>query len=283
MEEQVQGLKQLIEAKKTLVNSKFISIASGKGGVGKTNFAVNFAYTLANEFGKKVLLIDADIGMGNIHILLGSNPNKNMKNLLNGEDLYDIITHVKGFDVLFGFSGIDSLMDLEDLAIYRVLNKLDRISSEYDYIIIDNGAGISTKVISFLRASNKAYIITTPEPTALMDAYALIKSLNRIYGYSKFKIVINMCRNKTEEIEVFEKLNNSTKKFLNLNLSLAGGLSFSKNLKKAVENKSLIVEEFPTDSYSLDMKRIASLEVGEPVKEENPNFWKKVFSFLKQR
>ncbi len=282
MEEQIQGLRQLIETKETLVNSKFISIASGKGGVGKTNFAVNFAYTLANEFGKKVLLIDADIGMGNVHILLNMNPEKNMKHLLNGEDINDIITHVKGFDVLFGFSGIDSLIELEDLAVHRILSGLDKVSSQYDYIIIDNGAGISTKVMSFLRASNKAYLVTTSEPTALMDAYALIKSLNRLYGYSKFKIVVNMCRNKNEEIEVFEKLNNSTRKFLDLNLSLAGGLSYSKNLQKAVENKAIVVEEFPTDSYSLDMKRIASIEVGEPIKEENPNFWEKVFTFLKR-
>ncbi len=281
MEDQIYGLKKLIEKSGNLVNNKFISIASGKGGVGKTNFAVNFAYVLANNFGKKVLLIDADIGMGNIHILLNSPHSKNMKDLLNGTKIEDIIVNVKGIDALFGFSGIENFVEIEEGVVHKLISDLNKISKNYDYIIIDNSAGIGNN-LSFIRASNKSYIITTPEPTALMDAYAIIKSSYKIYGYSKFKIIINMCKKRNDEYETFDKLNYSAKKFLGLNLELAGKLSFSKNLQKSVRSKQLVTELYPTDSYTLDMKKIASVEVGEPIKESNLNFWEKVFSFLKQ-
>ncbi len=281
MEEQISGLKKLIEKSGNLVNNKFISIASGKGGVGKTNFAVNFAYVLANNFGKKVLLIDADIGMGNIHILLNSPHSKNMKDLLNGAKVEDVIVNVKGIDALFGFSGIENIIELEEGIVHKLISDLNKISKNYDYVIIDNSAGIGNN-LSFIRASNKSYIITTPEPTALMDAYAIIKSSFKLYGYSKFKIIINMCKKRNDEYETFEKLSYSATKFLGLKLDLAGKLSFSKNLQKSVQNKKIIAELYPTDNYVLDMKKIVSNEVGEPVKENNLNFWEKVFGFLKQ-
>jgi len=283
MEEQIQGLRELIGKEDKFVNSKFISIASGKGGVGKTNFAVNFAYILANNFGKKVLLIDADIGMANVHILLNADLKKNIKKIIDGENIENLVMNIKGFDTLFGFSGIDSIAELEDFRIHKLIYQLNKISQKYDYIIIDNSPGIGEKVISFLRASNSSYIITTPEPTAIMDSYALIKSLYKLYRYSRFKIVVNMCKRKFEEKEVFNKLNFSANKFLNLNLELAGKISFSQNLEKCVKEKKLIAEVYPSDPYTIDLKNIASKEVGEPIKEKNNNFWEKVLTFLKQR
>ncbi len=283
MEEQIQGLRELIGKEDKFVNSKFISVASGKGGVGKTNFAVNFAYILANSFGKKVLLIDADIGMANVHILLNADLKKNIRRLLDGEDIENLIMNIKGFDTLFGFSGIDSIVELDDFRVHRLIFQLNKISQKYDYILIDNSPGIGEKVISFLRASNTSYIITTPEPTAIMDSYALIKSLYKLYGYSRFKVIVNMCKKKFEEKEVFDKLNFSTNKFLDLNLELAGKLAFSHNLEKCVKEKKLIAEVYPSDPYTIDLKNIASKEVGEPIKQTNTNFWDKVLSFLKQR
>ncbi len=283
MEEQIQGLRELIGKEDKFVNSKFISVASGKGGVGKTNFAVNFAYILANSFGKKVLLIDADMGMANVHILLNADLKKSIKRLMEGESIENLIMHIKGFDTLFGFSGIDSIAELEDFRIHKLIYELNKVSQKYDYIIIDNSPGIGEKVISFLRASNTSYIITTPEPTSIMDSYAVIKSLYKLYNYSKFKVIINMCKRKFEEKDVFTKLNFSTNKFLDLNLEYGGKLAFSPNLEKCVKEKKLIAEEYPSDPYVIDLKEIASREVGEPIKEKNTNFWDKVLNFLKQR
>ena len=281
MDDQAKGLRELVE-KKREKNSKFISVASGKGGVGKTNFSVNFAYTLANDFNKKVLLIDADIGMANIHILLNIDTKKNIKNLFYGKSIEDVIVSSNGFDVILGFSGIDSMEEMDDISISMLISQLETISYKYDYIIIDTGAGIDTKVASFLRASNRSYIITTPEPTALMDAYALIKSIYNMYGYKNFKIVINMAKNKDEAISSFNKLKMSANKFLDIDLDILGFLPNTKNIKKCVTKKEIISKTFPQDPFSLEMKKICALEVQEEI-EEAGNFWKKVFNFLGQK
>ncbi len=278
MNDQASGLRELV-AKNSDTNSKFITIASGKGGVGKTNFAVNFAYTLANRFSKKILLIDADIGMANIHLFLGADGSKNIKNLFSGERIDEILHHAYGFDALLGFSGIDDMFEMEDVSIQAIIAQLEDISKRYDYVIIDTGAGIDQKVASFLRASHKAYIITTPEPTALMDAYALIKSIYNIYGYNNFKIVVNMCKNEEEGELTFNKLKVSAKKFLDLDLDLMGTLFFTNNLRNAVKNKELIAMRYPKDPYSLGIEKICKKEL-QIQTDQAENFWKKLFDMM---
>ncbi|WP_281951170.1 MinD/ParA family protein [Nitrosophilus kaiyonis] len=283
MEDQAKGLRDLINKNKILQNSKFITIASGKGGVGKTNFSVNFAYSLANFFKKRVLLIDADIGMANIHILLNTDPSKTLKNLFNGENIENILVNRYGFDALLGFSGIDSISQMDEFSISSLINSLEEISYRYDYIIIDTGAGIDDKIASFLRASSRSYIITTPEPTALMDAYALIKSIYNIYGYNNFKIVINMAKSKEEAFNTFNKLKISANKFLGIDLEMIGYLPLTQNLKKCVKKKEIITKLFPNDPFSLEMKKISAIEAEEPMDKQNINFWEKVFDFLGQK
>lgn len=283
MEDQAKSLRELVKKKKDSKNSKFITIASGKGGVGKTNFSVNFAYVLANYFNKKVLLIDADIGMANIHILLNSDPSKNLKNLFYGAKVEDIISSINGFDAILGFSGINSLDDMSEISISTLINKLEIISNRYDYIVIDTGAGIDEKIASFLRASNRSFIITTPEPTALMDAYALIKSMYNIYGYSSFKIVINMAKSKEEALGSFNKLKISANKFLDLDLEMLGYLPLTPNINRCVKRKELITKVLPKDPFSIEIKKICSIETQEEVDIENSHFWEKVFNFLGQK
>ena len=278
MMDQASGLRELV-AKNSTTNSKFITVASGKGGVGKTNFAVNFAYTMANSFGKKILLIDADIGMANIHLFLNADPSKNIKNLFNGEPIESIIHHTYGFDALLGFSGIEDIFEMEDVSIQTIINELEKISSRYDYVVIDTGAGIDQKVAAFLRASHKAYIITTPEPTALMDAYALIKSIYNIYGYNNFKIVVNMCKNKEEGELTFNKLKVSAKKFLGIDLELIGILPYTNNLRHAVKNKELICMRYPKDPYTQNIATICKNEL-QLQESKGENFWRKLFDMM---
>ena len=278
MIDQASGLRELI-SKNDIYNSKFITIASGKGGVGKTNFAVNFSYIMANEFKKKVLLIDADIGMANVHLFLQLDPSKNLKHLFLGEKIENVIQKAHGFDTLLGFSGMEDFFDMEDISIQTVISELDDISKNYDYIIIDTGAGIDEKVAAFLRASYKSYIITTPEPTALMDAYALIKSMYNIYKYENFKIVVNMCKNKEEGVLTFNKLKVSVNKFLGIDIELLGVLPYTNNLRAAVKKKELIAISYPKDSYITNIKRICKEELKiEYVAEEK--FWQKLFDFM---
>ncbi len=278
MIDQASGLRALV-SKNGIHNSKFITIASGKGGVGKTNFALNFSYILAQEFKKKVLLIDADIGMANIHLFLDLDPVKNMKHLFMGERIENIIQKAYAFDALLGFSGLDELYEMDDMPMQTVIAQLDAVSKNYDYIIIDTGAGIDEKVAAFLRASSKSYIITTPEPTALMDAYALIKSMYNMYGYESFKIVVNMCRDREEGTLTFSKLQISVNKFLDIDVDLLGVLPYTDNLKTAVKKKELIAKSYPKDAYTKSIRQICKEELKiEPKSQER--FWQKLFHFM---
>lgn len=283
MNEQAKQLIELVNKKNAEINSKFISITSGKGGVGKTTFATNFAYILANKFNKKVLLIDADMGMADVHIILNIRPENNIKNLLSGKKPSEVIIRTRGIDILPGFSGIESISDLEDYVIARLIQDLSDFSQEYDYVIIDTSAGISTKVSSFVRASSKSYVIFTPEPTSLMDAYALIKSLYKIYGYGNFKLVANMCKNKNEALNSYERLNNLAKKFLNKSFEFQGWVLFSQNVQKAIRQKRLISEEYPSDDFVRNLINIASKETQEKIEVPDESFWRKVLKFLKNK
>lgn len=282
MEEQAKGLLKLVNEKQIEKNTKFLAVASGKGGVGKTNFAVNFAYILANDYDKKVLLIDADIGMANVHILVNVNTKKTLKDILNGAKIEEIIFNTRGIDILPGFSGIDAINEVEDSAVLRFIQNLNSISENYDYILIDTAAGIDNKVISFIRASSQTYVITTPEPTAIMDAYALIKSMKKLYDYSNFKVIINMAKSEEEGFETFERLRTSVKKFLDMELNLGGILPFTKNIQKTVRKKQIISEVYPSDKFVLQLKRIAAEELKEPPPEIKQKFWEKVVSFLRK-
>ncbi len=288
MEEQLKNLKNIIEnnipeiEQRKQRNPKFLCIASGKGGVGKTNFSINLAYVLANVFGKKILIIDADIGLGNIHIILKIPLIKSLKEFFEGKDIRDNIIRVKNFNLIPGFSGIESLNEIENLNLERLINSLEEIAFNYDYIIIDTAAGIGKDVINFILASDKTYIITTPEPTALTDAYSLIKSLYKLYNYNNFSIIINMAKNFEEGEETFERLQKSCNKFLNLKLNFAGILPYSENLKTSVLNMSLISESYPSDKFTKSLIEISKKEIGEDIlNTKKESFFRKLFSFLK--
>ncbi len=276
MNKQAEHLIKLV--KKEKFHCKVLSISSGKGGVGKTNFSVNLAYALTNLFSKRVLLIDADIGLGNVHLLLNASPNKTIRNLMEGHAIENVIQKCYNFDVLLGFSGIDSIDEIDGTNVYGIINQLSRISYRYDYIIIDTAAGIDSKVLNFLRNSDTSYIITTPEPTSLTDAYALIKTLKNIYGYSKFKIVVNMYRTKTEAVSTFEKLQYACVKFIKLKPTFAGMIPYSQKLKTAVKQRKLMMETDMYNPYSEAITKIAKKELGtsQPI-EKDSSFWKKLF------
>ncbi len=281
MNEQAKNLIKLMDKKSPQFNTKFFTITSGKGGVGKTNFAVNYAYILANIFRKKVLLIDADVGMANIHVLMGLNVKNDIRKILEETKIEDLIIHKDNIDILPGFSGIEEIGELEDYALTRLIQKLSNISDRYDYILIDTSAGIDNRVVSFIRASGRSYVITTPEPTSMTDAYALIKSIRKLYGYSRFKIVVNMASNFKEGFETYERLRESAKKFLNIELKLAGILPKTNNMTKAIKKKEIFCKIYSNDKFSAELKKIISKETGESVPAfAGETFWGRVLRFL---
>ena len=284
MERQAEKLIELVRDRNRGNRCKVLSFVSGKGGVGKTTVSTSFAYTLANVFKKNVLLLDCDIGLGNVHLLLNLDPSKNLKAVLRGSSLREVIQKVYNFDVVLGFSGIDSLEELESYEAANLLIQLDRVMDGYDFIILDNSAGISRFTVNFSRAASETYVVTTPEPTALTDAYAFMKSVYRVYGYSSFKVVVNSATSKSEGFETFERLRTSVEKFLEFRLKLAGILPYSPRLKEALKLGKPVVHLYPSDPFSLELKKIAQLETGEVLleKSENESFIKKLIRFFKE-
>ncbi len=278
---QVDNLLKFIEKRGEIkTKSRILSFVSGKGGVGKTAISVSLSYILANSFGKKVLLLDCDVGLGNVHVLLGLKPEKNLKLVLEGEDISSVVQRVHNFDVVLGFSGIESIDELDNIFAANLFYQLDRIIGNYDYVILDNSAGLGRFTVNLSRLSSTTYVITTPEPTALTDAYAFIKSLYKLFGYDSFRVIVNMCRSKSEGYETFSRLDQSARNFLGLSLKLAGILPFSKSFKRSLMNRELVVAEKPSDPFTLEMKRIAQLETGERL-EENEGFLSRLLRLIK--
>ncbi len=279
MGNQVESLVKLIKQREKEARAKVLSFVSGKGGVGKTGIVTSLAYVLANTFNKRVLLLDCDVALGNIHVLLGLSPDRNLKSVLKGVPIEKVIQSVYNFDVVLGFSGIDEIDELESLETANLLLQIERVIENYDYILLDNSAGLNRYTIGFSRAAASTYVVTTPEPTALTDAYAFMKSLYKLYGYSNFKIVVNMSRSKREGFETYERLQLSANRFLGIDVTLAGIIPYTDKYREALMRRVPFVELYPSDSYSVEIKRVAQLETGQLLKEKE-SFVEKLVKFF---
>lgn len=216
-------------------NTRVIAITSGKGGVGKTNLAVNLAVALQMA-GQRVMLIDADIGMANVNLLMGSVTNRSLIDLLkDGVRLEDVIEDgVAGVKYISGVAGVEAAWNLNRAQQKKLHKKLGLCSELADIIIIDTGAGLSRNVIEFVLAAEEVILITTPEPTALADAYAVIKAYTTYTDRRNIKLVVNRIHEEDECDDVVEKLNQTTQKFLGLPIDCLGYIYEDKAVREAV-------------------------------------------------
>lgn len=223
-------------------NTRVIAITSGKGGVGKTNLAVNLAVALQLA-GKKVMVVDADIGMANVNILMGSATNRSLIDLLNdGVQLEDVIVDgAAGVKYISGVAGVEAALNLNRTEQRRLHRKLGRCSEMAEIIIVDTGAGLNRNVIEFVLAVEEVLLITTPEPTALADAYAVIKAYSTYTERRNIKLVVNRIRDEETCDEVAEKINQTTKKFLGLTVDCLGYIYEDKAVLEAVQSQEPFV------------------------------------------
>lgn len=224
-----------------------LSITSGKGGVGKTNISSNLAYNLA-KMGKKVLLLDADLGLANVDVLLGVAPEYNLFHLFHGEvPLSKIIYPTRfGFSILPASSGASEMLSLTTGQKLELLESMDSLEDTIDYMIVDTGAGINDNVIYFNLAAQERVVVLTPEPTSLTDAYALIKVMHQQHEVQHFKVLVNMAADKKAALEVYKRLYNATDHFLGgVSLDLAGFIPRDPSVRKAVIQQRPVCEDAP--------------------------------------
>lgn len=239
------------------------TIASGKGGVGKTNVVVNLAIALQKR-GKRVLIIDADLGMANVDVILGIYPQSTLYDVLfRGRSFKEtIINGPEGIKILPGGSGI---MEMATLS----LEKQEAIAHEFltlediDIILIDTGAGISKNLLSFITFSQELIIVTTPEPTALTDAYSVIKVLANYKLKKKIRIIINKCPNEISAINTFEKLQKTTDAFLKVHLESIGYILEDARVVHSVMKQIPFVIQYPQSIASKCIDAIANKMLGQ--------------------
>ena len=242
---------------------KVIAIASGKGGVGKTNVAVNLAFQLSRN-GKKVLLLDADLGLANIDILLNLKPTLNLFDVLEGRcSIKDILIEGPGgIHLIPAASGVKNMAELAHAQHAGIVMALSELEDHYDVMIVDTAAGISDSVVTFSKASQHVTVVCSDEPTSMADAYALIKVLRKEAGITRFKVLRNMVTNEVQARAGYKRLVEAAAHFLDVHLEYAGFIPKDVLLPKAVLRQQCVSEAFPSAPSSKAFSKLAGAVSG---------------------
>jgi flagellar biosynthesis protein FlhG len=248
---------------------RVIAVTSGKGGVGKTNVAVNLGVSLST-MGRRVALMDADMGLANVDILLGIYPEYNLSHVLDGSKTLSEITlqGPAGLQVIPASSGIQQMSDLSNVEQAAIIHAFSGLDSELDVLLIDTAAGISASVVNFARASQEIVVVVCDEPTSITDAYAFIKLLNREYGVYNFHVLTNMVQSVQQGQSLFSKLSKVTDRYLDVTLQFMGIVPHDEQLRKAVQKQRAVVELFPQSKATIAINNIARKIDGWPVKQQ---------------
>lgn len=285
MLDQAQRLRQLADQNEAFIEDKprIITVTSGKGGVGKSNFVVNLSIAL-QKMGKKVMIFDADVGMGNDDVLMGFLPKYNVFDIImNNKEIEDvIITGPFGVKLLPGGSGISKVEELSNKERKTFIDKLTKLRG-LDYIIMDTGAGINRSVLGFIACCEELIVLTTPEPTSLTDAYSLLKAVNHFKLKSNAKVVINRAFDDKEGQTTFNKFNNAVTNFLNMKLEYLGNIADDKKLVQAVRQQQPFMLIYPNCDAAQDINKIANRLVGNTGEQKGmgvQRLFEKIFSIF---
>jgi flagellar biosynthesis protein FlhG len=232
--------------------------------VGKTSVSLSLAVTLA-RMKKQVLLLDADLGLANVHIMLGTAPRLNLSHLLRGEcTVEQIITKgPEGISLLPGASGIEEMANLDSGRIEYLGSVLARLEQQYDYVVIDTAAGIGTAVTHFVLQSDLPLIVLTPEPTSLADAYSMVKVLYE-HGAQRVAVLVNMAGSDRDAAETFDRLNTLVVRFLQKGIIFYGALPFDHEVSRSVRRQRVFVLEDPSSRFAEKIQGVARKISGMP-------------------
>jgi len=255
-------MKITFERDQRIMNSsrpiKVIAVTGGKGGVGKTNMSVNLSIALA-ELRRRVVLMDADLGLANVDVLLGLQSQYTIADVLDGsKSLRDVLVNgPSGIKVVPASSGVQQMTSLSPQEHAALIYAFNEVGDQLDVLMIDTAAGISDTVVSFVRAAQEVIIVVCDEPSSITDAYALIKILNTEHGVFRFRIIANMTRSNQEGINLFGKLNLVCDRFLDASLQYLGHVPFDENVRKAVQKRQPLLTFAPRCKASIALRSLA--------------------------
>lgn len=235
-----------------------LAVASGKGGVGKTFISVNLAIAFS-QMNKKVLLVDADLGLANADIIFGVTPKHSLQDaVFKGKDLKDVVISTNyGVDLLAASSGSREMVSLGQARMGMLINNLIRFASEYDVLIFDCAAGIESNVMSFLSAAPQGVVVMTNQPTSMMDVYALIKLVHQEGSVMKLGLIVNMVDDDAQGRRIVATLSQVTQRFLSSSVNLLGIIPRSREVEMAIRTRKPLLISRGDDDVSRRLKEIA--------------------------
>jgi len=238
--------------------TKILAVTSGKGGVGKTNVVANLAAGLA-DLGKKVVVLDADFGLANIDVLLGLTPRFHLGHVLFGnKTLTEIMVQgPRGIRIIPASSGLQRLSELTSAQRSHLVESFAHLDSDTDYLIIDTAAGISRNVIHFLLSAHEVIVVSAPEPTAIVDAYAVIKIILAEEPAKLIHVLINSVQREAEAREVYTQINSVVNRFLNCNVAYLGHIERDSHVPQAVRSQVLVSHMYPSAPASRCFRNLA--------------------------
>ncbi|HLN63164.1 MAG TPA: MinD/ParA family protein [Symbiobacteriaceae bacterium] len=277
MRDQAERLRQLAESYKLEAGggkprlarrARVLAVTSGKGGVGKTNVSVNLSYALL-AMGYEVMVLDADLGLANVDVLLGTVPQMHLGHALSGQaDILDVIYEGPGrLKLIAGGSGVGELADLPENDLARFIQSMRKLENQTDFLVVDTGAGLGRSVRNFLLAADVVLVVTTPEPTAMTDAYALIKSVVQKNPAADIKLIVNQVESREEAEEAASRLSAAMLRFLGASLEFLGSIPQDREVPRSVRSQRPFILASPATAASQAVREIARRLVGD---KENP-------------
>jgi len=288
MSDQAQSLREMVRKQEYVGNKqqpKVITITSGKGGVGKSLLTVNLALAL-HQLGLKVLIIDADFGLANIDVMLGMPARYNLSHLLNKEHAMSEIVQEwhEGIQFISGGSGLNELLQMNEEQLTQIIDNLLLLPAPIDMILCDTGAGVNDTVLRMAAASTETILVTTPEPTAILDAYALLKTLNQQKNMPTVRLIMNKVTSQKEAENAINSFLRITKKYLTQQqIEPLGSISFDNDMAKSIKQQIPLLISQPKSAAAQNIVSIAATLVDLPTEKSSAGPLAKLFSrWLKQ-
>lgn len=285
--DQAQRLREEVRSHPPNPNNttKVIAVTSGKGGVGKSNFSLNFAIGVA-ELGKKVVILDADFGLANLDILMGVSPKYNLYEMVEQRlSVWEIIEHGPGgIEYIAGYSDFSKLSMIDEFKMNYLFEQLKRLDGYADYVLIDTGAGLTREALQFLLAADEIFLVMTPEPTSITDGYTIIKMLHAKNPYIRAKLIVNRATSIQEGKSTAERIYTVAKRFLNVDITCIGYICEDQNMSKSVKMQEPLLLAFPKTTAAVNIREIARKYV-HPDRVEESNgmrgFLQKMLNLIK--